>query len=778
MSLIKLSSFKIQNYRSIIDSGWRTLANDNITVLIGQNESGKTSVLEALQSFYDNKLSEDVLRSDNTYPVVSCSFKICDNQKVSDLLEGGGNIALEIAEIIKNQQEFSLTRLWLPNRLSILYISSEKISDYFDLLEKDEKQKEEITQKAISRLFSESEKLFQSLEIVEKEKNNAQVDFQNSRKVAEAKEKIFKKTRKADLQLLAENEFKYALSDFKSKEEILNQKTLYFEQLKNRSQELSEKISVGKALIGLQENYSQLSKSIEEKKRIISDLEHIYDLSSNEKDKKNYFLGIQQSKTELEQAKQLIKRIQADIKISQLIANKVIVGGIPFRKADAEAKDEIIQKEKFLDKFQLGEELFKQIPVFEFFEDFSGLLPNKIDLEDVLNINQNIEGYKAARNFLKIAGLDSSFFREKNHRILKQRIETLNSDVTINFQDYWSQQVGKDNKIRLHFELEHYDYTVPEKSGKPYLEFWIKDNQDRLYPKQRSRGVRWFLSFYLELKATASNINTNRVLLIDEPGLSLHARAQEDVLKVFEDLKHSMQIIYCTHSPHLVKAEKIYRILAVQRSVDDNDKSETHVFEPSMLSEASADTLTPIYSLMGVRLANQQFIQATNNIIVSDTITYYYLHWLAKLLPDLPQINFLPATGLNTVPLLVNILAGWQLNFGLVLFGKSADEILEDIKHSAILNEDSSTKLKHVKQFDMPEDIFSTIDFKKFILEQRIGITDKNSEYIKLNNLSRKILAANFVNNINEGKLNLHELDETTQNNIKELFTDILKVLK
>ena len=34
---------QIRNFRSIIDTNWTRLAPDNITALIGQNESGKTS---------------------------------------------------------------------------------------------------------------------------------------------------------------------------------------------------------------------------------------------------------------------------------------------------------------------------------------------------------------------------------------------------------------------------------------------------------------------------------------------------------------------------------------------------------------------------------------------------------------------------------------------------------------------------------------------------------------------------------------------------------------
>jgi len=62
----------------------------------------------------------------------------------------------------------------------------------------------------------------------------------------------------------------------------------------------------------------------------------------------------------------------------------------------------------------------------------------------------------------------------------------------------------------------------------------------------------------MELKASACYDSRPIVLLVDEPGVSLHARAQEDVLKVFEDISHKIQIIYTTHSPHLVEINKLH----------------------------------------------------------------------------------------------------------------------------------------------------------------------------------------------------------------------------
>jgi predicted ATP-dependent endonuclease of OLD family len=85
--MMKISAFRIRNFRSIVDTGWQNLSPDNITCLIGQNESGKTSVLEGLKAFYGGTISEDVLRSDLSMPEISCRFtfnkgwllKITDN---------------------------------------------------------------------------------------------------------------------------------------------------------------------------------------------------------------------------------------------------------------------------------------------------------------------------------------------------------------------------------------------------------------------------------------------------------------------------------------------------------------------------------------------------------------------------------------------------------------------------------------------------------------------------------------------------------------------------
>jgi ABC-type ATPase involved in cell division len=424
-----------------------------------------------------------------------------------------------------------------------------------------------------------------------------------------------------------------------------------------------------------------------------------------------------------------------------------------------------------LSREDAGQLIFEKIPHFELFEDFSSLLPNRIDLEDMFLEHANAEGYKAVRNFLVIAGLEPEFFTQTNNRILKQKIENLNNELTVNFQDYWGQKIGKTNKIQIAFELEHYDFQNPEKMGKPYLEFWIKDESERLYPKQRSRGVRWFLSFYLELKASARKYGgRNRILLIDEPGISLHARAQEDVLKVFDDIKDKLQVIFTTHSPNLIDLTKLFRILAVQRA-HEAENSETILLNPSNLHSAASDTLSPIYSLMGVRLSEREFIKQKNNLLVENTVTYYYLSVMLPLAGIKKDLSYLPATDSQSIHLLSNIMLGWGLDYNILIIENSLNKnYMQELEKSINAGMDGTkTKILTAENAVMVEDLFSTLDFKKHILKQRVGITESNSEYITSNSLSRMMLASSFVEYVKSKGLKFSDFDDETQASFMKL---------
>lgn len=771
---MRFRRFRIKNYRSIVDTGWNNLASDNITGIIGQNESGKTSILEALHSFYSGQISDDILRSDLSLPVVYCSFEL--NIKQFTKILGEKKIPEIVIKSVEEKGIVILIRSWDNEKSSFLSFGDDEISAHFQKQLNERKKFEQRTEEEVLNIIEESRKATQEFVQAMQEKNEEQklLSHMESRlpKVQRAFDRAPSKEKSNRLE-------KISLELERSKKRIeKNSKT--FDLKSARATELAEKArwaewcmeainksnkanqewaSSYREITGLQKYYDSLFTS-REKRRIHNKLDIAYNRHSG-------------NQTLLDKTRKLVSKRKA-------ITAKIFKGMDP-DEAQETVDNELDKMAAYYSENELAEETFKHIPVFEMFEDFSSLLPNRIDLDDIFVENSHVEGFKAARNFLIVAGMDEKFFDVQNNRILKQKIEKLNNEITLNFLDYWRQNLGKQNKIKINFELEHYDFSHPEKMGRPYIEFWIKDEQERLYPKQRSRGVRWFLSFYLELKASAiENRDRSRVFLIDEPGLSLHARAQEDVLKVFEDIKEDIQIIYTTHSPHLINMSKLYRLLAVQRASEDDIKSETVLFDAKSLNEASTDTLSPIYTLMGTKLSDHQFVKKENNVIVEDTSTYHYLKTIFSLIDFKKEIYFLPATDVLNVPTLVNLLMGWKLDF-IVLLDDDDDGnlVYNDLKTNIFHNNEKLTVRKIIKLEDINsiEDLFSTIDFKNLILHQRVGITESNSDYIENNNLSRTQLTSNFVLHIQNNHIRFEDFDEETQENIKMLVQKLDRVL-
>lgn len=71
---VSLKFVQIKNFRSIIDSGKFHIPADGITVLVGQNESGKTSIIEALEA-YENEVIDNEDRTNEKDPtIITCTF--------------------------------------------------------------------------------------------------------------------------------------------------------------------------------------------------------------------------------------------------------------------------------------------------------------------------------------------------------------------------------------------------------------------------------------------------------------------------------------------------------------------------------------------------------------------------------------------------------------------------------------------------------------------------------------------------------------------------------
>ena len=760
---MKLIAFRIKNFRSIVDTGWQSLSPDNITCLIGQNESGKTSVLEGLKVFYSGIISEDVLRSDLSLPEVSCRFSVPGGWliKVTD------NPGTELRELLSGLTHLEMTRIWIADLSSVINVSGE-ISKYLDSLEYAWKlYLEDVTIKLKEELkqIDELESNLSNLGIKESEIKSRMAGSEEKLKgfwLFGRKASVFSGT--VDEQFPG---LKHQLNELKiKKEEVIRQ--LSEKQGIKKSGDLLKKL--GGKLIAIDNRLEELSHKLEERHQKMTLLMRaVYD--EDDLEWKGVLTDYRRTRSE------------RDLTLSELNRQTALSGFIMEGNSEEEAikkVGEIIQSYKSNYNSEiLGKKYFEYCPVFELFEDFGSLLPNRVDMEDIITGNEKVEGYKAARNFLAMANLDYSFFQQPSSRILKQKIENLNNTLTLNFQDFWQQSIGRNNKINIQFELDHYNSTYGAKAGKPFLEFWIKDEGERLYPKQRSRGVRWFLSFYMELKASA-NVNKQMVLLVDEPGVSLHARAQEDVLKVFEDIRDKIQIIYTTHSPHLVEINKLHRVLAVQRDNLDSLRSATRILDPLSLSAASPDTLTPLQSILGNPFSGEGFSSRKFNLIVNDTGSFYLLSSIIHIMGYKGKISVIPSTDISAIPLLCNIMMGWGMDYAVLLFDNEKEiQIGEFLKKTVFNTEDAGSNLiiRMPEAFLNSEDLLSTLDFKNHILKRREGITVSNSLYLKEMDIPRNFILSRFLTEVKAGIIKSSNLDEETLDNFR-LVIDMFKRLK
>lgn len=761
---MKLVAFRIRNFRSIIDSDWQSLSPDNITCLIGQNESGKTSILEALSVFYTGSISEDILRSDLSLPEVSCRFSIPEGWlvKITD------NPGTELRELLSGLSHLELTRKWLPDLSSSVYASG-RISDYLDSLEHAWRlYLEDVTVK-LREEISQINDLRSELHLLVSETN----ELKTRLSVAKGNRRGFSLFGRRSVDLASPpgeqyHELKQRLNEIRKKEESVKSELFKRDSVAKVGETWSELVGESEALDSL---LAEMALKLEERHQKMTLLMKPVDQGDD----------LDWNKIVKEYRK---IRIEKEMKQEELNRHVAFAGyimeGFTEEAAEKKVNETVKSYKSHVNSEILGKKYFEQCPVIEMFEDFGSLLPNRIDMDDIISGKTGVEGYKAARNFLSLAQVDYSFFQQPSSRILKQKIENLNHVLTKNFQEFWQQSIGRNNKIQILFELDHYSSDFGDKAGKPYLEFWIKDEGERLYPKQRSRGVRWFLSFYLELKASASNSNIPIVLLVDEPGVSLHARAQEDVLKVFEDISGKIQIIYTTHSPHLVEINKLHRVLAVQRDDLDSHRSTTRIIDPLRLSTASPDTLTPLQSILGHPVSTDTYSSGRFNLIVNDVGSFCLLNAIISLTGYKGQISLIPSTNVSSIPLLCNIFMGWGMEFGVLLFDNEVEnEIGESLKKNVFKTESSGNELviKMPELFHNAEDLLSTLDFKNHILNSREGITVPNSQYTREKEVPRNFVFSRFLSNVKEGIIRQPDFDEESLENFK-MVTDLLKGLK
>ena len=208
-------------------------------------------------------------------------------------------------------------------------------------------------------------------------------------------------------------------------------------------------------------------------------------------------------------------------------------------------------------------------------------------------------------------------YREK----LDERHYQLNSaetHLTREIRSVWkpNERKGEDAKLRLRADGQYLKVTVEDDLG-------VEVELD-----QRSEGFQWLVSFFVVFFAEAQGEHRNAVLLLDEPGLSLHGLKQRDFRETISRLSEGNQTLYTTHSPFLVGPDELDLVRVVEMS---NRAVGTKVHTSVTANDPAA--LLPLQEALGYDLAQSLFTQK-RNLILEGLTDYWYIEAVAALLRD------------------------------------------------------------------------------------------------------------------------------------------------
>lgn len=214
---------------------------------------------------------------------------------------------------------------------------------------------------------------------------------------------------------------------------------------------------------------------------------------------------------------------------------------------------------------------------------------------------------------------------------------------------------------------------------------------------ERSAGFIWFFSFlvkFAQIKKTHGNV----ILLLDEPGLTLHGTAQKDLLRYFkEQIVPEHQLIYSTHSPFMVPPDD----LASVRTVEDVVERDQRGRKSSKGTKIRQDLLTtdrqtnfPVFGAIGFEVT-QTLIIGKNTLLVEGPGDILYMQTASAALKAAgrtylsPQWALCPSGGIDKVMPFVRLFFGNRLNVVVMTdYDRGQKRKLDELYKAMLLEEE------------------------------------------------------------------------------------------
>jgi len=317
--------------------------------------------------------------------------------------------------------------------------------------------------------------------------------------------------------------------------------------------------------------------------------------------------------------------------------------------------------------------LDERLPKFFYYSDYSNL-PYTVNIRELLQAEPETlnDEQITVLSLLRMAGADDDYLLNTDYERRKRELENVANSLTDDVLKYWTQNP----ELRVMPDITQKTESLPKGEhavvDELKIRIWDERHSLSLPFDEHSTGFQWFFSFLAAFSEYEFK-QTPVIILLDEPALGLHARAQADFLRFIEErLAPRFQVIYTTHSPFMIQPGKLDRV----RVVEDRGKTEGSRISKDVFT-VDRDTLFPLQGALGYDLAQHLFI-SPNNLVVEGTSDYVFLVTVSDFLKAQSgrvsldeRWSVIPVGGADMIPTFVALL-GQHLEITVVIDAQKA----------------------------------------------------------------------------------------------------------
>ena len=187
-------------------------------------------------------------------------------------------------------------------------------------------------------------------------------------------------------------------------------------------------------------------------------------------------------------------------------------------------------------------------------------------------------------------------------------------------------------------------------------------NQKAIPLESASKGTQWFLRFYTRL-ITAKNHSKRIIWLFDEPDLGLHAKSQQDLVKLIEEQSADSQVLYSTHQPIMIQWHRLERIHVVENVPRPKQARFGKGTKVHQRFWDDGDFDSPLKEILKLFIGEDILWTKEHVVIEGPSDYFYFVGWANRFAKENPNAKiwndefsspsraFVPAGSITNIPL-------------------------------------------------------------------------------------------------------------------------------